>query len=68
MSTLCDQAKTLEILNNYINHPLLTPEGIDKYITPSTWYERGKAIMARHDYACNYLWGTHLHWLACFCV
>jgi hypothetical protein len=32
------QAKTLEMLNGYISHPLLTPQKIDQYITPSDWY------------------------------
>lgn len=31
------QAKTLELLNGYISHPLLTPDKIDQYITPSDW-------------------------------
>jgi hypothetical protein len=31
------QAKTLEILNGYIAHPSLTPEGIKDYITHSKW-------------------------------
>lgn len=36
---LSPQAKTLEILNGYISHELLTPEKIHLYITPSEWYD-----------------------------